>query len=81
MTWLQFAERMEVLLSEQEMIEYTTQEVIGYLMEDYKITMEQAMDQFFMSDTFGKLSDIETGLYLDGSAYIYEMLKREMQCK
>lgn len=81
MTWLQFAERMEVLLSEQEMIEYTTQEVIGYLIEDYKITMEQAMEQFFMSDTFGKLSDIETGLYLDGSAYIYEMLKREMQCK
>lgn len=81
MTWLQFAERMEVLLSEQEMIEYTTQEVIGYFMEDYKITMEQAMEQFFMSDTFGKLSDIETGLYLDGSAYIYEMLKREIQCK
>lgn len=63
------------------MIEYTTQEVIGYLIEDYKITMEQAMEQFFMSDTFGKLSDIETGLYLDGSAYIYEMLKREIQCK
>lgn len=81
MTWLQFAERMEALLSEQEMIEYTTQEVIGYLIEDYKITMEQAMEQFFMSDTFGKLSDIETGLYLDGSAYIYEMLKREIQCK
>lgn len=62
---------------QQEMIEYTTQEVIGYLMEDYKITMEQAMEQFFMSDTFGKLSDIETGLYLDGSAYIYEMLKEK----
>lgn len=28
-----------------------------------------------------KLHDIETGLYLDGSAYIYEMLKREMQKK
>ena len=23
---------------------------------------------------------VETGLYLDGSAYIYEMLKREVQC-
>ena len=31
--------------------------------------------------TFEKLYDIETGLYLDGSAYIYEMLKREMQKK
>ena len=24
---------------------------------------------------------VETGLYLDGSAYIYEMLKREVQCE
>ena len=62
---------------QQEMIEYTTQEVIGYLMEDNGITMEQAMEQFCMSDTFEKLSDVETGLYLDGSAYVYEMLKRE----
>lgn len=66
---------------QQEMIEYTTQEVIGYLIEDNGITMEQAMEQFFLSDTFGKLSDVETGLYLDGSAYIYELLKREIQNK
>lgn len=62
---------------QQEMIEYTTQEVIGYLMEDNGITMEQAMEQFYMSDVFEKLSDLETGLYLEGSAYVYEMLKRE----
>lgn len=63
---------------QQEMIEYTTQEVIRYLVEDNGVAMEQAMDQFYMSETFEKLSDIETGLYLEGSAYIYEMLKREM---
>ncbi|MGN0313889.1 MAG: hypothetical protein ACI4EG_03745 [Fusicatenibacter sp.] len=66
---------------QQEMIEYTTQEVIGYLIEDNGITMEQAMGQFYMSDTFEKLSDVETGLYLDGSAYVYELLKRERQIK
>ena len=44
----------------QEMIEYTTQDVIGY----HGITMEQAMEQFYMSDIFEKLSDVETGLYL-----------------
>lgn len=38
---------------------------------------EQAMEQFYMSEVFEKLNDIETGLYLEGSAYIYEMLKRE----
>lgn len=64
---------------QQEMIEYTTQEVIGYLIEDNGITMEQAMGQFYMSDTFEKLSDVETGLYLDGSTYVYELLKREFQ--
>lgn len=62
---------------QQEMIEYTIQEVIRYLIEDKNITMEQAMDEFFLSDVFEKLNDIETGLYLEGSAYIYEMLKRE----
>ena len=66
---------------QQEMIEYTTQEVIGYLIEDNGITMEQAMGQFYMSDTFEKLSDVETGLYLDGSTYVYELLKREIQNK
>lgn len=63
---------------QQEMIEYTTQEVVRYLIEDKGISMEQAMEQFFMSGVFEKLNDIETGLYLEGSAYIYEMLKREV---
>ncbi len=66
---------------QQEMIEYTAQEVIGYLIEDNGITIDQAMKQFYMSDTFEKLSDVETGLYLDGSAYVYELLKRENENK
>lgn len=64
---------------QQEMIEYTTQEVIRYIIEDNGVTMEQAMEQFYLSWTFEKLNDIETGLYLEGSSYIYEMLKREQQ--
>lgn len=64
---------------QQEMIEYTTQEVVRYLIEDDGLTMEQAMEQFYMSETFEKLNDIDTGLYLEGSAYIYEMLKWELE--
>lgn len=63
---------------QQEMIEYTTQEVIKYLIEDAGISLEEAMEQFYMSETFNKLNDIETGLYLEGSVYIYEMLRREL---
>ncbi|SDF31658.1 hypothetical protein SAMN05660368_00456 [Marvinbryantia formatexigens] len=66
---------------QQEMIEYTTQEVIAYLMEDKEIMMEQAMEQFYTSDTFEKLCDVRTGYYLEGSAYIYELLKKELQNK
>ncbi|MGN0466832.1 MAG: hypothetical protein ACI4F9_10885 [Lachnospiraceae bacterium] len=66
---------------QQEMIEYTTQEVVGYLIEDNGINIEQAMEQFYLSDTFEKLSDVETGLYLEGSTYVYELLKREIQNK
>lgn len=66
---------------QQDMIEYTIQEVVRYLMEDESVSMEQAMEQFYMSGVFDKLNDIETGLYLEGSAYIYEMLKREKQFK
>lgn len=62
---------------QQEMIEYTTQEVVRYIIEDEKISMEVAMEQFYLSDTFRKLTDIETGLYLEGSLYIYDMLQRE----
>ncbi len=64
---------------QQEMIEYTVQEVIEYLMEDGNIEMDQAMEKFYLSSTFEKLSDVETGLYLEGSTYIYEMLKRELK--
>lgn len=68
-------------IQQQEMIEYTTQEVIQYLMEDRKVTIEQAMELFYLSGTFEKLSDVETGLYLEGSSYIYEMYNRESMGK
>lgn len=64
---------------QQEMIEYTTQEVVRYLIEDEGLIMEAALEKFYLSDTFDKLNDVETGLYLEGSSYIYEMLKREMK--
>lgn len=60
------------------MIEYTTQDVIRYLIDERKMTMQDAMKLLYMSGTFQKLEDTRTGLYLEGSAYIYNMLEREM---
>ncbi len=66
---------------QQEMIEYTSQDIVAFLVEDYHMNMEDALDFFYTSETFDMLSDAETGLYLQGSAYVYELLKREKRSK
>lgn len=63
--------------AQKEMIEHTTQDIAGYLVEDYCISIKQALDVFFLSKTFEKLSNVNTGIYLQGPAYVYEMLKEE----
>ncbi|MEE0693127.1 MAG: hypothetical protein U0M33_09530 [Lachnospiraceae bacterium] len=62
---------------QQEMIEYTIQDIVSYFIDDYGMAMEEALDQTYLSDSFKKLADPETGLYLEGSAYVYELIKRE----
>ena len=42
------------------------------------VEIDEAMSILFDSQLFDKLHDIETGLYLEGSAYVYEFLKEEL---
>ena len=58
--------------------ESITQEVIGFLMADNKIELDEAMSILYNSELFDKINDVETGLYLEGSAYVYELLKDEL---
>ncbi len=62
-----------------QLMEYITQDVIAYLMEDQPLDMAEAMRQFYTSETYEKLLDEETGLYLESSAYIYDLFKDECQ--
>ena len=59
----------------EQLIEYTTQDIIAFLMEDQAIELEEALRLFYTSDTYTKLFDLETGLYLEGSAYVYDIFK------
>ena len=61
------------------LIEYIVSDIVGYIMEDDNIKMDAAMAVFFNSRIFEKLHDIETGLYLSGSAYVYELFKEERE--
>ena len=58
-------------------MEYTTQDIIAFLVEDRKIDMAEALRLFYESETYSKLMDEETGLYLESSAYVYDIFKEE----
>ena len=59
------------------LIEYIVRDIVGFIMNDEKVKMDAAMNIFYNSQTFEKLHDVETGLYLNGSAYVYEFFKEE----
>ncbi|MDR2898453.1 MAG: hypothetical protein LBU99_06510 [Spirochaetaceae bacterium] len=67
-------------MSKQELlIEYSIQDIIAYHIEDTGCDIETAMSRFYMSEVFDKLQDIETGLYLEGSVYVYDLFKIELE--
>ena len=59
----------------EALIEAITQDIIGFLIDDYNLELDAAMELFYNSIFYDKIYDEETGLYLEGSAYIYELLK------
>ena len=56
-----------------------SKDVIFYLMEDNGMKMTDAISVFHNSETFAKLSDPNTELYIESSAYVYEILKTELR--
>ena len=63
----------------QYMIESITKDIILLLMDDMGMRMEESFRAFYLSDTFSKLSQSETGLYSQSTPYIYEYLKNEIE--
>ncbi len=60
-------------------VQFVTDSLVGYLMEDYQLSMLEAFDKVYQSETLRKLQDKSTGLYLRSAAYTYEYLKKELQ--
>jgi hypothetical protein len=63
---------------EQFMIEELVKDLVLKLMEDRKITMVEALGLVYNSDTYEKILDLETGLFSQSTAYVYEILAREL---
>lgn len=59
------------------LMEYNTQDIIELIMSDLNIDYDEAMKLFYSSETFEKLYQIETGLYLESAAYVYGIFQDE----
>lgn len=65
------------MTKQEQLIEYNIQDIIEYIVQDFRIEYDQAMQIFYNSQTFDRLMDTETGLYLESSAYVYGIFQDE----
>lgn len=54
-------------------------EIVGFLMDDFHFTPQEALDILYTSETFDRLQDDETGLYYQSPGYVYSFLMNEMK--
>ena len=60
------------------LMEYLIQDIVDMISTDQKIEYDEAMNKFYNSEVFEKLTDQETGLYLESPDYVYDLFKDEM---
>ena len=49
-----------------------------FLAKDFDMTITEALDAMYGSETYSKLCDPNTGLYFQSSLYVYSFLKNEL---
>ena len=52
--------------------------LVSFLQEDRSMTILEAFDTVYTSAIYGKLTNPNTGLYLQSADYIYDYLKEEL---
>jgi len=61
------------------LVEYVVQDLVQFLASDESIGIKHALLRVYSSSVFEKLQDADTGLYLEGSAYVYDLLCNELR--
>ncbi len=61
------------------LVEYITARVVEWIMHDQNLGLEEALLLFHNSETFEKLCEKQTDLYIESPAYIYELLSEEFR--
>ena len=61
------------------LIERITVDLIETYMTEFQVNFDKAASTVFFSELHSKLTDPETGLYMDSSTSIYELFKFELK--
>ncbi len=61
------------------MIEELVKDLVLKLIEDSDLSVQEALSRVYNSDTYEKILDLKTGLFSQSTAYVYEILKHELQ--
>jgi ClpP class serine protease len=62
----------------QNMKEEIVKDMISRLMEERRLSLQQAFDAVYTSRLFEKLSNPNTGLFFQSSGYVYSYLLEEL---
>ena len=61
------------------LVDYITTKVVEQLVKNEHLGIEEALLQFHNSETFDKLCEPRTDLYIESPAFIYELYKEELR--
>lgn len=61
------------------MIEGMTRDLTIMLMERRNMSLSDALDTLYNSETYEKLSDQRSGLYFQAPGYVYDFLDKEIE--
>lgn len=61
------------------LVEEVIENLVRQLSTDKDISIEESLDIVYNSMVYIKLCDQDTNLYSEGSAFVYEILKNELQ--
>ena len=61
------------------MNECTVRDLVLMLMEERGLSLHEALDTVYNSETYEKLSDPRSGLYFQSPGYVYDFLDKEIE--
>ena len=70
---------MDKTKNQELLIQFLISEVVTFIAEEQNVSIEEALEIFYSTEIASKVEDLETGYYLEGARYIYEILKEEIQ--